>query len=227
MRLSTTEKKIISSIIDKIGANKNQKILIASFPALYKLLSKEEVAFCKRFLKLNPRDFGFRGAYLGIKPPAQGIKTIKGQAYTFKKKKIKIAPQYAPSPVYAAFKKLQRELKKATGKTILVESGYRSPAYQLFTVLYHLRLYKWNLKKTLKRVAMPGYSEHGDINTALDFITTEGSPSEEDLFGFAKTPEYAWLLKHAGEFGFTLSYPKGNKMGIMFEPWHWRFVGVK
>jgi D-alanyl-D-alanine carboxypeptidase len=33
-------------------------------------------------------------------------------------------------------------------------------------------------------------------------------------------------LANAYKYGFTLSYPKGNT-SYVFEPWHWRFVGVK
>lgn len=66
-----------------------------------------------------------------------------------------------------------------------------------------------------------GYSEH-QLGTTLDFTTkaTNGS-----LPGFDKTPAYTWLLKHAHEHGFVLSYPKGNAY-YQYEPWHWRFVGI-
>lgn len=66
-----------------------------------------------------------------------------------------------------------------------------------------------------------GYSEH-QLGTALDFTTQSLGGG---LNGFDTTPEYAWLLQHAHEFGFTLSYPQGNSYYV-FEPWHWRFVGV-
>jgi LAS superfamily LD-carboxypeptidase LdcB len=67
-----------------------------------------------------------------------------------------------------------------------------------------------------------GYSEH-QLGTTVDFTT----PTVRDTFsGFAATPEYAWLQDNAHEYGFTLSYPKDNTY-YQFEPWHWRFVGVK
>lgn len=65
-----------------------------------------------------------------------------------------------------------------------------------------------------------GYSEH-QLGTTLDF-TTEGINGGLD--GFDKTPAYTWLQKNASKYGFTLSYPKGNKYYV-YEPWHWRFVG--
>ncbi|MDZ4226343.1 MAG: M15 family metallopeptidase [Patescibacteria group bacterium] len=66
-----------------------------------------------------------------------------------------------------------------------------------------------------------GYSEH-QLGTTVDFITT-GLGGQ--LQGFDKTAGYQWLLKNAHKHGFTLSYPANNGYYI-FEPWHWRYVGV-
>lgn len=66
-----------------------------------------------------------------------------------------------------------------------------------------------------------GYSEH-QLGTTVDF-TTAGAKGA--LVGFDKTPAYSWLLAHAHEYGFVLSYPKGN-VYYQYEPWHWRFVGI-
>ncbi|WP_338924995.1 D-alanyl-D-alanine carboxypeptidase family protein (plasmid) [Pseudomonas silesiensis] len=41
---------------------------------------------------------------------------------------------------------------------------------------------------------------------------------------FEETDAFAWLTKHAGSFGFEMSYPKGNARGFNYEPWHWRFT---
>lgn len=70
--------------------------------------------------------------------------------------------------------------------------------------------------------AEQGYSEH-QLGTAVDFMTTGIGGT---LSGFERTEAYQWLLANAHRFGFTLSYPEGNDYYI-FEPWHWRFVGVK
>jgi len=69
--------------------------------------------------------------------------------------------------------------------------------------------------------AEQGYSEH-QLGTAVDF-TTEETGSNFSLF--KKSSAYEWLLAHAHEYGFTISYPEGNGY-YQFEPWHWRFVGV-
>ena len=67
-----------------------------------------------------------------------------------------------------------------------------------------------------------GYSEH-QLGTTVDFIT-KGLGGK--LEGFEKTTSYAWLRKHAHEYGFILSYPQNNGYYV-FEPWHWRYVGIK
>lgn len=67
-----------------------------------------------------------------------------------------------------------------------------------------------------------GYSEH-QLGTAVDFTT----PSTGSiLIGFDKSSSYFWLEANAYIYGFILSYPKGN-MYFVFEPWHWRYVGVE
>ena len=45
---------------------------------------------------------------------------------------------------------------------------------------------------------------------------------------FGDTPEGQWLDKHASNFGFVLSFPKGleSRTGYLYEPWHIRWVGV-
>lgn len=67
-------------------------------------------------------------------------------------------------------------------------------------------------------VNRPGYSEH-NIGLALDF---NGVTSD-----FQNDDAYFWLLEHAGEYGFILRYPKEKEdvTKIMFEPWHFRYVG--
>ena len=67
----------------------------------------------------------------------------------------------------------------------------------------------------------PGASEH---QTGLCFdVTTETND------GFESTEQYAWLRAHAHEYGFIQRYPanKADITGISYEPWHYRYVGVK
>ncbi|PIR37926.1 MAG: hypothetical protein COV34_02455 [Candidatus Zambryskibacteria bacterium CG10_big_fil_rev_8_21_14_0_10_42_12] len=66
-----------------------------------------------------------------------------------------------------------------------------------------------------------GYSEH-QLGTTVDFTTTGINGG---LTGFQNTKAYEWLRNNAHKYGFVLSYPPNNDYYI-FEPWHWRFVGV-
>lgn len=71
-----------------------------------------------------------------------------------------------------------------------------------------------------KAVQRPGYSEHS-TGLVLDF-----NGVTED---FQHDSAYIWLQEHAAEYGFILRYPEGKEeiTGIMFEPWHYRYVGVE
>jgi len=68
--------------------------------------------------------------------------------------------------------------------------------------------------------APPGYSEH-HTGRALD-VTTHGARQLE--VEFEQTSAFAWLTRNAGLFGFTMSFPRGNPYGFIYEPWHWYFA---
>ena len=68
-----------------------------------------------------------------------------------------------------------------------------------------------------------GYSEH-QLGTTVDIMTGGLGGVLDDRFD--GTSAYAWMQVNAYKYGFVLSYPKGNT-SYVFEPWHWRFVGVK
>ena len=73
------------------------------------------------------------------------------------------------------------------------------------------------IEEILKVCAAPGYSEHHS-GRALDLTTHGCEPLTEE---FDKTDAFNWLQGNAHLFSFRLSYPKGNKYGIAYEPWHW------
>ena len=120
----------------------------------------------------------------------------------------------------------------ADGVTVWMQSGYRSVKYQ--TSLYE-RKTKYYLDKgydnaTAKEKAAavvnpPGYSEH-NCGLAADLNSPEHTGLDE---GFEKTAAFRWLCEHAGDYGFILRYPKDaeDKTEIIYEPWHWRYVGVE
>ena len=42
-------------------------------------------------------------------------------------------------------------------------------------------------------------------------------------------PTQQWLMEHCWDYGFILRYPndKSEITGIIYEPWHYRYVGVE
>ncbi|WP_454940905.1 M15 family metallopeptidase [Evtepia sp.] len=74
-----------------------------------------------------------------------------------------------------------------------------------------------------KEVARPGTSEH-QLGLAVDIVDASYQlldARQED------TPVQQWLMEHCWEYGFLLRYPpdKGAVTGIIYEPWHYRYVG--
>ena len=113
------------------------------------------------------------------------------------------------------------------GVTLWIASGYRSPELQA-------QLYRQEIDTNMaggmteneavqaagRAVQQPGFSEH-NTGLAMDFNTVTDS--------FQNTDAYAWLMEHAQEYGFVLRYPKDKEhiTGIMYEPWHFRYVGTE
>lgn len=117
---------------------------------------------------------------------------------------------------------LQNMLSDAArdGIRIYVFSAYRSFDEQRALKSAYAITYGAGTANTFS--ADQGYSEH-QLGTATDLITT-GLNGQLD--GFDTTKAYTWLRANAYKYGFTLSYPADNKFYV-FEPWHWRYVGVK
>lgn len=106
----------------------------------------------------------------------------------------------------------------AAGVSLGLVSGFRSYDYQHSLVRRKLEA-GLTLEEILQSVAPPGYSEH-HTGEAADV----GSTGCADLTAsFAECPAFAWLAAHAERFGWTMSYPAGNRFGYVYEPWHWKW----
>lgn len=119
---------------------------------------------------------------------------------------------------------------EAAGLQPFIISGYRSYAAQ---AIAWAKWSEYNPEYVAGLSARPGHSEH-QLGTTVDF----GSPELEAVTGiediefhtyFYMTSEGAWLLEHAHEYGFTMSYPPYTLevTGFYYEPWHYRYVGVE
>jgi D-alanyl-D-alanine carboxypeptidase len=107
---------------------------------------------------------------------------------------------------------------EASGLGIQPVSAFRSVDYQ-HRLLQNKLDKGQNMTDILRVSAAPGYSEHHS-GRAVDLTTPGFKPLEEE---FADSPAYAWLDQHAGDFGFRLSYPRGNRHRVAYEPWHWYY----
>ncbi len=121
---------------------------------------------------------------------------------------------------------------KDDGVDIFICSPYRSEEKQikLFerkVAQYTKEGYDYDKAYDLasETVAIPGTSEH-QVGLAFDFVTSKYQRLDA---GFADTDAGRWLKRNAPDYGFILRYPE-DKVAITdieFEPWHYRYVGVK
>lgn len=74
-------------------------------------------------------------------------------------------------------------------------------------------------------VARPGTSEH-QAGLAVDIVDSSHQLLDATQ---EQTPVQQWLLANSWKYGFILRYPreKSSLTGIIYEPWHYRFVGVE
>jgi LAS superfamily LD-carboxypeptidase LdcB len=119
---------------------------------------------------------------------------------------------------------------KSNGKKAVVVSAYRSHSYQ--EGLYERRIqrfldqgydYETAVIEAGKRVAVPGTSEH-ELGLAVDIVDVNYQnldKKQED------TAAQQWLIANSWKYGFILRYPneKSAVTGIIYEPWHYRYVG--
>ncbi len=126
-------------------------------------------------------------------------------------------PDVRLQPVAAtALTRLFRAAAKA-GYTLVVRSSYRSYATQA----------TWYATMDKNLTAPAGASEH-QSGLAVDLAGIQaGRLVRGTALGSSRTG--AWLLKHAADYGFILRYPTNQSKitGIAYEPWHFRYVGVK
>lgn len=119
---------------------------------------------------------------------------------------------------------------EAQGLKMYVASAYRS--YEQQRDVFNATMQNWinqgytplsAYDETKKSVAVPGTSEHA-TGLAVDIIASEYEALDDRQ---GDTDEQKWLMEHCWEYGFILRYPqdKADITGIIYEPWHYRYVG--
>ncbi len=114
--------------------------------------------------------------------------------------------------------KWQQMVQAAAGKGVrlLIVSGFRSCEYQADLIRKKITAGQ-PIGEILKVSAAPGYSQH-HTGKAVDIATPGSRPLTEE---FETSDAFEWLTRHAAKYGFSMSYPRDNAFGFVFEPWHW------
>lgn len=119
-----------------------------------------------------------------------------------------------------ALAKMRKAMEKE-GLSVTVKSAYRSEEDQEFLYQRQIQRQGGDTIKAATVSALPLTSEH-QAGLAVDF-TVDGNLSKD----FGGTKQGKWLKTHCAEYGFILRYPqdKTEVTGIIWEPWHYRYVG--
>ena len=164
-----------------------------------------------------------------------GAKVVMANPWNF------IPSDYAPDLVTAeygylvdasckdALLEMLSDCRKA-GLNPRITSAYRSHETQI--ELYNNKVYYYldlgyseaDARKVASTIiAVPGTSEH-ELGLAVDLVDANYWVLDEAQ---EKTAAQKWLMEHCWEYGFILRYPnnKSDATGIIYEPWHYRYVG--
>lgn len=139
----------------------------------------------------------------------------------------------ADARITDSLKKMIADARSTENVRIIALSGYRDYAYQqeLFdNKVQRLQQEKgYSVSKAREEaatvVAVPGTSEH-QLGLALDLVDARHVKLDSSQ---ENTKAYKWLYEHCAEYGFIVRYPNGKTdiTGIIYEPWHFRYVGVE
>jgi D-alanyl-D-alanine carboxypeptidase len=114
----------------------------------------------------------------------------------------------------AAWLTAMRSEAALDGVALPVRWAYRSVEDQAALIRVELASGGATIERILAWMAAPGYSEH-HTGRAVDF------ESAAECEAFEDSPAFDWLDRNAGRFHFRLSYPRDNRLGVAYEPWHW------
>lgn len=109
------------------------------------------------------------------------------------------------------------------GYQLLIGSGYRSANLQ--AIYFNSLARAVGEEAANQSIARPGQSEH-QTGLAVDITTVSRICYLEKCF--EDTSDGMWLAENAHKYGFIMRYPEGKEpiTGYIYEPWHFRYVGV-
>ena len=104
----------------------------------------------------------------------------------------------------------------AGGVILLIVSGFRGIDYQAQLIRKKINAGQ-SVRDILTVNAAPGFSEH-HTGRAVDIATPGSRPLTEE---FEYSDAFRWLVDNASRYGFSMTYPRDNAFGFIYEPWHW------
>lgn len=133
--------------------------------------------------------------------------------------KYSVAGKYLVNVAKISFESLAKKASEE-GLKIRAVSTYRSYSYQ--TTLYNNYVSQDGVENADKYSARPGFSEH-QTGLSVDIDNKVSSYNN-----FENTKEFSWMKENAHKYGFILRYPKDKEYitGYIYEPWHYRYVGI-
>lgn len=110
------------------------------------------------------------------------------------------------------------------GYNIKASSGFRTYDYQNILFINEANAENQNIDIA---IAKPGHSEH-QLGVTVD-VTGQSIKYEGASKRFDGSKESIWMKDYASDYGFIESYPSGKEKvtGYIYEPWHYRYVGVE
>jgi LAS superfamily LD-carboxypeptidase LdcB len=135
--------------------------------------------------------------------------------------------EYIRTETYEAFKRMVEAARK-DGINLMIVSGTRT--YTRQTEIWEEKWERYSggdlekAKEILEYSSMPGTSRH-HWGTDIDINSTEVEYFETEK----GKREYAWLVEHAGHFGFFQTYIKKGDLrmeGYKEEKWHWSYYPI-
>lgn len=112
---------------------------------------------------------------------------------------------------------------RAEGLSVCLSSTYRSYSEQSYLFTRKVGQCGGDEAAAARIVTRPGTSEH-QLGLCADITDKFYEVKTREL---EKTALFQWMYAHCQEYGFILRYPadKESITGVMYEPWHFRYVG--
>lgn len=228
-RVTSFDESVLATFPVTLESLREQGILAPTVTAerLRGLLSPGQQAVFDELMDLRPEDYGVSTPYAGELEPVPGdLVEVTGQRYSKDGEEKTLGARYVPRHVFEAYRRMDAAFTAGhPGRALLIQSCYRSPAYQVAVIIdWLVNAYDGDVAATVRHASPPRYSQHTIASkAAIDFKNVDGVPSGYRPEFFKDTVEYAWLREHGAEFGFHESWQEGNAFGMRAEPWHWQY----